>query len=284
MTFFYGASGLLLLVAVNLDVLFTAVATNRAGMISRSVAAVAWRVICRLTPALGRPNWMYRSCGLAIMSSVAVVWILLISLGWMLFFRSDPLSLEMAETGEPAGWWYTYAFVGSALSTVGASNAKTASALWDIFAMVAAVNGMVVLTMSVSFVLGVTQTVIRGRAFCALAGSLDPADRRNVRLFLPSVVHLCASLRSTPLALYYSAVRPSRRIPETLVHFAERAAETPEALEAYSHALSDLPGLGLTEGETVSLSRLRIWCRQYSLDDGAVRPEDDVARSSPASE
>lgn len=92
---------------------------------------------------------------------MATVWIALHWLAWTLIFLSDPGSVVVYRTGEPAGALQTAAYVGAMLSTLGASRAESGSALWDAVSALVAVNGMVVLTLAVTFIVNIT----RERAF-----------------------------------------------------------------------------------------------------------------------
>jgi len=259
-------SGLLILILAAGDFAITTISANRTGPVTRATAAVLWSAFRRLARAAGR-DIVQPLAGPVIMCGVAFCWLVLTSLGWLLIFRSVPGSLEMKSSGAPAGWAETFAFVGSSLSTVGAANVRPASALWDNLSMIIAVNGMIVLTLSVTFVLNITQTVASGRGFAALIRVRDPADPRNDDLLLPTLADLCVRLNASPLALYYSSPRSSRGLPESLDWLAQRVSSDPGRYEQYRYVLGELPYLREEPeaGRDRFLRDLRHWATRYSL-------------------
>ena len=108
-------------------------------------------------------------CGLlgpVILLAVAGTWVLLHLCGYVLILRGG-LSLVQADTGEPATWVQTVTFAGSTLSTLGASTVQVTGGWWDILSMVAAMNGMILLTLAVSFLLNIPQTTNSARTFAS---------------------------------------------------------------------------------------------------------------------
>ncbi|WPZ34554.1 hypothetical protein T8K17_00130 [Thalassobaculum sp. OXR-137] len=202
------------------------------------------------------------------MSVTALFWIAMTCAGWLLVFRSGTPAVVVSETDAPADWAQTLAFVGSALSTVGASNAQASNTFWDNVAMVAAVNGMVVLTLSVTFVLNVTQTVVKGRGFAALVRSYDLNRGANDDVILPQLANLCFQLKAFPLAVYYSAERTESSIPHTMVWIAESLAHDPSRFERYRGFMKELSGLHVDRETNTAgfLDGLRNWAARSSLD------------------
>ncbi|TCD15307.1 hypothetical protein [Oricola cellulosilytica] len=258
-------AGLVLLVMVLADFAYTTVSANMTGPLTRRVAAGVWQVHSLLARISGG-RWVRRAAGPLVMSGVAMFWIAGTSLAWLLVFQSDPQAVLNKQTDTPAGWAQSYAFVGSALSTVGASNARAGTTVWDIVAMAAAVNGMVVLTLSVTFVLNVTQTVTTGRGVVMLADLVDPADTGNRSTLLPELTTLCMRLNGAPLALYYSTDREELSVPDGLLRLARRAARTPEVFEDYRHILKELPHFDAPEdlSSGAFLEKLAAWRDRFS--------------------
>ncbi|WP_299813378.1 hypothetical protein [uncultured Roseibium sp.] len=261
-------AGILVLAVTAADFAFTTISANKAGPLTRGAAAVYWYVF-RLLARLPGESAALRLAGPVVMSGVALVWLALTFVGWLLIFRSYPEALVMKSTGEPADWASTFAFIGSALSTVGASNVQPSSALWDNLSTVAAVSGMVVLTLSVTFVLNITQTVVQGRGFTVLLRIRDPLNVRNDDILLPALADLCIRLNASPLALYYSSSRWERGLPESLNWLARRVAQSPERFRSYRYALQELPFLSVDGDDDPEgfLEAMQDWARQFSLHD-----------------
>ena len=214
------------------------------------------------------------------MSATAGFWLAGAGLAWWLIFVADPSAVLVKEVEQPAGALQSLAFVGSLLSTLGASGARAGSAGWDVLATVAAVFGMIVLTLSVSFTLGTTQTVARGRSLCAQIDILDPADPAHRSSYVQQLTALAAHVKAAPLSLYYSARHPARRLPACLVRLMQAARSEPAAFRAYACALEDLPGLGgLHRAKEADgfMDALETWAIRHSLcperqDDAAPEP------------
>lgn len=260
--------GLMLLGLTLYDFAYTTISINKTGPATRWVATRMWAAFRRLENVPFAQK-LRRLAGPAILSGVASVWVASTSIGWLLIFMSHPQSLTMKTSDTPAGWAETLAFVGSALSTVGASNAKPASALWDNLAMVIAVNGMIVLTLSVSFVFNITQTVAQGRGFTTLVRVRDPANPDNDDMLLSQLSALCAKLNASPLALYYSARKEERSLPHSLLWLADRVSGSPDRFQLYRYVLSELPYLETKEKSDHDdfMKAIEGWTRKYSLVD-----------------
>lgn len=257
--------GWLLLLATAADIANTTVSSNRMGPLTRASAAAFWRLVRALpVPRLAA---LRRATGPAVMTVVGATWLLLTSLAWLLIFRADPSALQVKATGDPATWAESYSFVSSALSTMGASKIEATSTGWEILAMAAAVNGMIVLTLSVSFVLNITQTVTSGRAFHILTASVDTADSSNIGLLLPELAQICARVRAAPLALYYATAHEDRSLPVTLAGFARSVAANRQTFEAYRGALAQLPYLDASpdDGPERFADRLEEWAESFTL-------------------
>ena len=182
------------------------------GPLSSLTASVLWRTARRVEP------WCERRLGLryrrligpAILSAVAGSWIILHLAGYVLLYAAGP-SLTKSDTGAPADLIETIAFAGSALSTLGASIVEPTNGWWDALSMIAAINGMVVLTLSVSFILNILQTTTAARALAArynaLNSSQDGSDsRQELARIAPLGSDLCEvalKLKGSPLPGFF---------------------------------------------------------------------------------
>lgn len=259
------AAGMSILASVVLDIAYTTVSANRSGPVTHKVATTLWCGF-RLIARHSGQGIVLRFAGPFVMSGLAFCWIAVTSIGWLLIFRSDPDGLVL-KSGEPADWLQSYAFVGSALSTVGSSNVQAASALWDNMAMIAAVNGMIVLTLSVTFVLNVTQTVAAGRSFSALIGVRDPADAANDDLLMPALADICTRLNASPLALYYTPLHRQRSVPLSLKWLAERVSGDTQRSRKYYQLLRELPYMEIDAEADADqfLTAMEEWAARYSI-------------------
>lgn len=201
-------AGVFLLLFVLYDFLRTTVSLSGIGPISRVTMRVAWRagrwIAVRTERRLGMS--MRNAIGPGILILIASIWILLHLCAYVLLFASGR-SLEVSKTGEPASFVDTVAFAGSAISTLGASLVGPTNGWWDMLSMAAAVNGMVVLTLSVSYVLSIRQTTMQARSWAlrynalkASCGEDDPHRVLNAVTRLgPDLCDVTVALASSPL-------------------------------------------------------------------------------------
>lgn len=261
-------AGLVLLAAVFGDFLQTTLGAQRAGPLTRAVSGAAWAAARGCCGFAGR--WAHRYTGPATLSLVAANWIGLHWLAWTLIFRSDPAAIVMSRTGEPAGVLETAAYVGAMLSTLGAARAEASTALWDVASALAAVNGMVVLTLSVTFVVNITRTVTEGRAFAVLVDSVEPRDADHFALLRTQLAGLLSQFAAFPLAHSFSTPARERRVVPAILAFVDRVLDA-ETLPSLRPVLALLPGVDAT-GDLASVkAAVARWAEQHTLGDPRAR-------------
>lgn len=201
------------------DFLRTTVSLSGLGFISARVAAGLWRILSALARrterSMGRS--IRKLIGPLILIMIAAIWVALHLLGYVLMYRAG-LSLVESQTGQPATLVQTVAFAGSALSTLGASTVSVTGGWWDILSMIAAVNGMILLTLSVSFVLNVLQTTNSARAFAMRFNALartagDSQGPAQVAGLGPDLAAVAVKMVASPLPGFFVPDDPRMDFP-----------------------------------------------------------------------
>ncbi|CAM4382094.1 hypothetical protein [Palleronia rufa] len=278
------AAGTLLLVAVVYDFLHTTISLSGLGPISARLTRWLWGLGRGIT--LWTENRFGRSLrgviGPTILSVLAGSWILLHLAGYTLLYLSGT-SLEVSKTGAPADFVQIVAFAGSALSTLGASTVGPTNGWWDILSMVAAINGMVVLTLSVSFVLTILQTTASARSWAvryhALIESAETRGEEKTPGTAASLgAELCTvavSLTASPLTGVFVPDDPDMSFPQALRDLCVRMDGHEMASWNPGIGSSELAemrsGLGLlgrhvgTHGEEGDFANARAWAERHSL-------------------
>jgi|GEM_PF-356716 len=264
-----GVLGIAILIYVLLDFLYTAIGAAPVAPLSNKVAWATWWVFTRVMP---KGKARHRLSGPIVMTAVALAWIVLVSFGWTLVFQFTEMSVVMSDSERPAGFTRDFAFVGHLLSTLGGGPFKTESPVWLVLSVLAGVNGMVILTLSVSFVLSTTTTVAQGRGMLTKAPMFDADSDEMSNVMLPALADLVANLNSMQFTLYYSAEDPAHRLPGGLVELARRVAPYPEQMRRLRIALSPLPGFRAPEGRSFDqlndaafIAQLDAWAERYTL-------------------
>ncbi|WP_417525331.1 hypothetical protein [Marinovum sp.] len=257
--------GVLLLLIVVADFLLVTISAAFFEVPSHRIASSMWRLV---SWALPDRRWVRVCIGPVVMTSVASYWIIGTALAWTLIFQLQSRAIVRSADEAPAAWWMDMAYVGHLLSTLGGSLGKPGDVGWALAAVLVAVNGMVILTLSVSFVLNTTQAVSQGRAFLTTAELLDGrvADTPGT---LADLATLIVRLNSVPMALYYSSPFETRRLPRGLVTLFRGAVERgdAQAIRAWRIALAELPRFYPPDGldDHAYLDALERWSQQFEF-------------------
>lgn len=147
--------GGLLIAAALLDLLASSMQSGEgrlAWLLHRPLYAVV-RWLARMTGQRTLLAWS----GSTLVIGTLVFWTLLTWLGWTLVFLSRPGQLVGSNTGTPADPWDVLYFVGYTVATLGLGDLKPLSNLWRLLTDIAALNGFVLITFAISFIVPVAQ-------------------------------------------------------------------------------------------------------------------------------
>jgi hypothetical protein len=103
------------------------------------------------------------SAGSFIVFLMLLVWLGGLWVGWTLIFSAEPGAVLHADTGAPADGWARVYFAGFAVYTLGLGDYAPDGALWQVLTALATINGFVLLTMTVSYLLPVVSAVTERR-------------------------------------------------------------------------------------------------------------------------
>jgi hypothetical protein len=164
--------GLAVVALIMFDAVATTVATTTAaGPVTKRVSLLMWRVAQRLSRA---PDDMAMvAAGPAILAAFVVVWMLGLWVGWSLVFVGSGAVIEDA-TNMPAGIWSQIYFAGFTVFTLGTGDFRPDPAvpIFQLLTPVAAINGLAMATMAISYLIPVVSAVNEKRRQAALIHSL----------------------------------------------------------------------------------------------------------------
>ena len=225
------------------------------------IGRIVFQVLRKLA-RLGAKRTLTALSGTLVMVSVAGFWIGGTWTGWSLIHLSTAGSVVMVPDGiEPDSLDYA-AHAGQLLSTLGGGRTQAGSLVWSLVSVLIGVNGMVVLTLSVSFLLSVRQTVQQGRTFAMLedVGALPPGES------LGRLAELVAGLHAAPYALWYGNPRKARQLPAAMLSHAEEAAAAGgEHWVRTRGLLADLPHLDADAAREDLLDALEDWADRHTI-------------------
>lgn len=270
-------AGIVVLVVVLGDFLLATLGASPRFVISDQLVRLLYRPLVWLCRIKGF-RWLSPIVGVLVMVGVATFWIFGTAWGWTLVFLSDTDSIKLNSTapGSSPGFWDYHAHVGHLLSTLGATLTAPNGTDWNLVGAAVGTNGMILLTLSFSFILSTTQTVQSGRALASLVRTM-PADG-SVSDLLPRLADVVAALNNAPFAAYYCHHHERRDLGVAVLRLAVRARrEGGEVEKRALLLLSDLPHIGCSgPGDTVTLEDVENWARRHSaldprLEGGEVR-------------
>ncbi|MBW3577312.1 MAG: hypothetical protein KY462_06155 [Actinobacteria bacterium] len=226
-------AGSVLIVVGITDLVWTTIAVaGGRGPVTDVMAHRMWRPVVRGD----RSHRTLQLAGYAITLSVPVAWVVLVWGGWSLVFLSSHGSVVDAATQQPAPAVAKVAYAAGALSGAGAGYTAGAP-VWQLANNVAALLGLAMFTLAVTYIFQVVTAVSRARALASRIDGLgnSPADAVAAALGerqlgdLPShIVTITDGLAlighdhlSLPVLYYFHVGRRGASIPRNVAMFDE---------------------------------------------------------------
>lgn len=258
------AAGVLVLAVTLFDFLKTTIGMAGIGPISGRIAGGLWWSARKVLPGLHRRFGMSFEdvVGPGILCGIAGGWIVLSWAGYALMFAPDA-AVTMPH-GDDVSVAETVAFAGASISTVGARLSQAGDGRWDILSAVAAVNGMVMLTLSVSFIMTVWQTTRQARSLAMRVAALEGvADRLSDEALADELESLgtdfgglVVAIRATPVVGFFATERNEMSLSLavlSLCRLVRRVGDRPKSpkMQVLRMALDALATVGTEPGEEV---------------------------------
>jgi hypothetical protein len=160
--------GLLLIALANYDALVTTLAVGSGSRPLSARVATGLRHVLRRTPRLlpaGGPLVVLGTVGL---------WIGLLWTGWSVLFSADPDGVVSTATQTPASALERAYFAGYTLITLGNGEFRPLGGGWQLATVLAALNGLFVTTLAITFMVPVVGAVVQRRRLAATVSALGP--------------------------------------------------------------------------------------------------------------
>lgn len=274
-------SGVLVLALVLWDIVVTTVTSQGAGPITARIMRWLWRGLL----LLHRPQGTHRLLsvgGVAVVVGSILLWVLLLWTGWSLIFLGSDGAIVAATTGEPADFWSQVYYAGFTLFTLGLGDFKPVGSLWQVLTAVCAANGLLTLTLSVTYLLPVISAATQKRQLASiislLGGTPTEILRRNwngsdfrrleqpLSQIYPSIVSLAQQHLAYPSLHYLHSNTPAAA-------FSVRLAALDDAISILGNAVrEDLR----PDATTLMLNREAIVLFLRLLECSKVRPADNA--------
>ena len=166
------ATGLVLVAAAVIDLSWTTVAAGSgAGPITGRLAGGLWTVALALHRR--RPSHALLSlAGVAILFAVLAAWLALMLTGWVLVFSAADAAVLSSSTREPADLVSRMYFTGYTVFTLGNGDFVPGDGLWQLATVASVGSGLVLITLSITYLVPVASAVAQRRQLASYISSL----------------------------------------------------------------------------------------------------------------
>lgn len=172
--------GALLLLLAGVDLVKTTLSTvSPGGPVSVRLAAGLWRGLLRLHRRRSAAS-LLEGFGVGVLVLTVANWILLTWSGWTLIFLGSPGAVVRATTGAPSGFWDRAYFAGYSLATLGLGDFRPVGPLWQMLTVGVALSGLVLVTLAISYLVGVTNAATERRQLAGRVATLGGTPARIV--------------------------------------------------------------------------------------------------------
>lgn len=199
------ALGIFLIAFVFLDVLWTALGIG-GGPFTRRFTSLLWRGVLQLYERTTLGHRFLVVTGVSVFLLAIGVWILGLWAGCFLLFSGIEGAVVHAQTGLPAGFWERVYFSGFTVFTLGTGDYVPQGALWQALTPLAALSGLFLVTLSITYLVPVVQAATHKRQLALRISSLgvsaqdivlnawDGTDCKGLQQPLPSLAGELAML------------------------------------------------------------------------------------------
>ncbi|MGH9243290.1 MAG: ion channel [Acidimicrobiales bacterium] len=166
------AAGAVLVTVALVDVAWTTVtAGSGAGPLTSRLARRLWRLALALHGR--RPSHVLLSvAGVTIVFAVLATWIALALAGWALVFGASDGAVRTAETGTAADLVARLYFTGYSVFTLGNGDYAPGEGAWQLATVLATGTGLMLVTLSISYLVPVASAVAQRRQLAIYIASL----------------------------------------------------------------------------------------------------------------
>ena len=239
MTAALAAAGLAVVVVALVDLAWTTVAAGSgAGPISGRLAAGLWRAA--LAVHRRRPSHTLLSvAGVSTVFSVLALWIGLVLAGWLLVFAASDGAVRVSQTSEPADLVGRAYFVGYSVFTLGNGDYRPGAGLWQLATVLAAGTGLVLVTLSITYLVPVASAVALRRQLASTVTALGSTPQEIVTTAWDGHAFTGLSRRLVDLGALIETSRQQHLTYPVLHYFHSRSPDSAAApnLTNLTHAL-----------------------------------------------
>lgn len=168
--------GLLIMLLTVYDLIYTIFAPRGAGIISGKVTSLI-SYIFKAVYHLSKKKNIYNGQGVAIVVSIELVWVMLLWLSNMLIFMSDLEAVVDSTTHQAATSMERFYYTGYLLTTMGNGDYIGGTDLWKVYAALISFTGLLMITLSITYMVPVLSAVTERRALSIRIASIGHSSQ-----------------------------------------------------------------------------------------------------------
>ncbi|UPW00052.1 potassium channel family protein [Halorussus gelatinilyticus] len=224
---FYLVVGVTLAVAGAVDLLWTTLwIDGGAGPLTTPLMVWTWRGLQSLRRGQSR---LLSLSGPLILAMTLTMWVVLLWAGWTFIFASGTNALNYTRGAEPVSWIGRIYFVAYTMFTMGNGDFSPTSGVWQIVTALANGSGMILITLSVTYLINVLQAVVNARSFASSVQGIAECSEAFVRTgwdgenfdehaipldtFASKLSTVAAQHKAFPILHYYRSSRRQQATP-----------------------------------------------------------------------
>jgi hypothetical protein len=205
-----------------IEVFWTAMGKG-GGPLTMRLSSIGWKLALLIGRRQPRP--FLGAAGVAIVLADVMGWIAMLWIGWSLIFMGSPEAVVRATSGEIASAAERVYFAGYTLFTLGLGDFRPEGTLWRWLASLSSLNGLFLITFSVTYLIPIVQANVRRRQVATLISALgatpqllisrmwNGSDLEDLEKHLVSLTSDLAQVEQQhiayPMLHYLTANRPS---------------------------------------------------------------------------
>ena len=171
-------SGCALVALAVLELAWSTLSAEGAGPLTRRVGQGVWRALTHRAAPDARRR---RAAGALVLLATAALWVGLVVGGWALVFAGLPGHVASSSTGAPADLGDRLYFGGYAVATLGNGDFRPATGLAQALTVAAALSGLFLITLTVTYLLPVISAVTEARRLASSIHALGASGEEIVR-------------------------------------------------------------------------------------------------------
>ena len=171
--------GIIILLASIYDILYTALVSNGAGIGTRWLSRKIWSLLFFLSGKNAKSKLLGHS-GMIIIIAILAIWVLIVWTATSMIYISHEESVVSSDTRLPTDAINKIYFTGYTLSTLGIGNYVPNGHVWEIYTAGISFFGLILLTLSISYIIPTLSADLQKRNLCIYVSSLGESPEKVI--------------------------------------------------------------------------------------------------------